>query len=523
MGLFDRWFGRPAVTPPPTNAPKEPMPTTDFVVGAQDDAVTITFNDKNITFSGSLAEYDYDTILRDKQSNIVKLFELSDYFVDEDPIYRGIIKEVYTPFSIADNYKLVGANEKVKKKYLDYYKRISLNDKLASIFLQYYKYGNVYVYLMEDGNIITLPVHMVRIANVMVNGEPVVELNCRTIRDDLKQRVGTIQKDFLEDEDLEVRLKGFPKEVREAVKSGQDYAQLNPANTFVQQDLKEDWMRYAIPMIASCLKAFAKKELISLYENALINLGARSFVHVKYGDPKHVVLPDRNALNATSAVFKQAMTGTALAVTNNWCEAEVIQPKMDDMFEYDKYKGVNADILSAGGISGIIVSGRADDGSTFASAQVSMQTAAMRIKQAKDDVCEMMNKINMRLNGSSSAMPHSAEDQIPEFTFPPVDLAGSKAFQDACMRLWEKGVVSNETLLQTYGYDMGQEVERKKQEKSKGITDLFVPAGTEQKVEESTTDSKIGRPELDDSERTSDPAKAITGKQPKPSNPEGSL
>ena len=30
---------------------------------------------------------------------------------------RGIIKEVYTPFSIADNYKLVGANEKVKKKY----------------------------------------------------------------------------------------------------------------------------------------------------------------------------------------------------------------------------------------------------------------------------------------------------------------------------------------------------------------------------------------------------------------------
>ena len=120
-------------------------------------------------------------------------------------------------------------------------------------------------------------------------------------------------------------------------------------------------------------------------------------------------------------------------------------------------------------------------------------------------------------------MPHSAEDQIPEFTFPPVDLAGSKAFQDACMRLWEKGVVSSETLLQTYGYDMGQEVERKKQEKSKGITDLFVPAGTEQKAEESTTDSKIGRPELDDSERTSDPAKAITGKQPKPSNPEGSL
>lgn len=366
---------------------------------------------------------------------------------------------------------------------------------------------------------------MVRIANVMVNGEPVVEFNCRTIKDDLKQRVGSVQKDFLEDVDLDVRLSGFPREVREAVKNGLDYVQLNPANTFVLQDLKEDWMRYAIPMVASCLKAFAKKELISQYENALINLGARSFVHVKYGDPKHVVLPDRNALTQTSAVFRQAMTGTALAVTNNWCEAEVIQPKTEDMFEYDKYKGVNADILSAGGISGIIVSGRAEDGSTFASAQVSMQTAAMRIKQAKDDVCEMMNKINRRLNGKSSALPHSAEDQIPEFTFPPVDLAGSKSFQDACLKLWEKGVVSHQTLLQAYGYDMGQEVERKRTEKANGITDILVPTGTNgaQNPSPDSGSDKVGRPELEDSERTSDPAKAITGKQPKPSNPEGSL
>lgn len=283
-------------------------------------------------------------------------------------------------------------------------------------------------------------------------------------------------------------------------------------------------MRYAIPMIASCLKAFAKKELISQYENALINLGARSFVHVKYGDPKHVTLPDRNALNQVSSVFRQAMTGTALAVTNNWCEAEVIQPKTEDMFEYDKYKGVNADILSSGGISGIIVSGRAEDGSTFATAQVSMQTAAMRIKQAKDNVCEMMNKINRRLNGKSSALPHSAEDQIPEFTFPPVDLSGSKSFQDACLKLWEKGVVSNQTLLQAYGYDMGQEVERKRNEKASGVSDVLLPADkpTESATPDTTSD-KIGRPELDDSERSSDPAKAVTGKQPKPSNPEGSL
>lgn len=442
--------------------------------------------------------------------------------MDADPIYRGIIKEVYTPFSIADGYRLIGENEQVKQKYLEYYDKIHLRDKMESIFLQYYKYGNVYVYLMDDGTIRTLPVHQVRISNVMVNGEPVIEMNCRTIRDDMRRQSSKAQKDWLEDEDLEVRLQGFPKEVSAALKAGKEWVQLNPDNTFVLQDLKEDWVRYAVPMVASCLKAFAKKELISNWENALLNLGARSFVHVTYGDPKNQVLPDIGALTMVQDVFRNAMTGSALAVTNNWCEAKVVQPKTDDIFEYDKYKAVNADILSAGGISGVIVSGRSEDGSTFASAQVSMQTAAIRIKQAKDNFCEMMNKINLRLNRSSNLMPHSAKANIPLFTFPPVDLTGSKAFQDACLKLWEKGLLSNETLLQTYGYDMGQEVERRKAEEADGTADVLTPPDKTEGKTEDTEEKKAGRPTMDDSERNSDPAKSVTGRQPKGSNPEGS-
>lgn len=209
-------------------------------------------------------------------------------------------------------------------------------------------------------------------------------------------------------------------------------------------------------------------------------------------------------------------------MTNNWCKATVIQPKTDGVFEYDKYKGVNADILSAGGISGVIVSGRSEDGSTFASAQVSMQTAAIRIKQAKDNFCEMMDKINARLNGSNAYLPHSADSNVPRFTFPPVDLTGSKAFQDACLKLWEKGMLSNETLLQAYGYDMGQEVERRKTEDSKGVTETLTPREQSKTTTGDGGDGARGRPTMDDSERHSDPSKSVTGRQPKGSNPEGS-
>ena len=85
----------------------EPQPPPkEVAVGARDDGQSkMTYNDKSITFTGDLASYDYDSILRDKQRYVNSLYELSDYFVDADPIYRGIIKGVYTPFALADDWR----------------------------------------------------------------------------------------------------------------------------------------------------------------------------------------------------------------------------------------------------------------------------------------------------------------------------------------------------------------------------------------------------------------------------------
>ncbi len=124
-----------------------PAPKQEVAVGAKDNtSSTMTYNDKAITYSGDIASFDYDAILRDKQRNINSLYELADYFVDSDPIFRGIIYGVYTPFALNGDFRLVGANEQVKAKYMDYYDRIHLRDRMRSIFYQYFKYGNVFCY-----------------------------------------------------------------------------------------------------------------------------------------------------------------------------------------------------------------------------------------------------------------------------------------------------------------------------------------------------------------------------------------
>lgn len=152
-----------------------------------------------------------------------------------------------------------------------------------------------------------------------------------------------------------------------------------------------------------------------------------------------------------------------------------------------------------------------------------MQTAAIRIKCARDLFCNVMNKINRRLNERGfKGIAHGAPDKIPDFTFPPVDLNGSKQFQEICRTLYDKGVVSKQTMLEAHGFDMNQEVERRKSEAKSGIDDVLTSDAGGNESNDSNEPATQGRPTLDDSERSSDPANSMTGRQPKPSNPDGS-
>lgn len=92
MGLFDRFRAKPDAET--ASSFRNDAPSASVVVGASENPPSLTFTDKNITYTGSISGFNYDAILRDKQTNIQELFRLSDYYVDADPIYRGIIKQV---------------------------------------------------------------------------------------------------------------------------------------------------------------------------------------------------------------------------------------------------------------------------------------------------------------------------------------------------------------------------------------------------------------------------------------------
>ena len=251
-------------------------------------------------------------------------------------------------------------------------------------------------------------------------------------------------------------------------------------------------------------------------------------MHASVGAPPDSnMVADTNILNAVMAVTKSAMkAGSGIAVTHDWVDYEVVQPDVDKLFDNDKFANCNQEILGAFGINNSVTSG-SDASISFGSSQISTKLVSIRISAARRALSEMMNRAMRMINGSPYGLPRTADEKIPEFVMPICDLTKVAAFQEACLKLWETGNVSRQTLMDAYNLDIDKEFELRKKEQDTGYDDVFVKPGTKSNSTGgdnagSDGDGKIGRPRMDDSERASDPGNAQTGRQEKPSRPEGS-
>jgi hypothetical protein len=396
---------------------------------------------------------------------------------------------------------------------------------------------------MPDGNLITLQPNRCVISDVLVDGEPIIHYNTK----DLMKKVissGTVAEGFVKT--FDARLKGLPPEVAAELKKKvpAQYVQLDPENTFVLQAPKPDWMRYSPPSILPCLNALSRKALIGEYEKAQLQFGIKGFLHVKVGNKEGetgINTPTAEHITQMYSTFEKALQGGKQAVTPWYVDASFVTVDTKTLFDKDKYQSVNNEILSACGISGVVVNGQQESGS-YGSAKLSLQTATIRIRQNQMNVSEMMNKVLLRL---ADRIPRISTKNIPTFEFPDADLTDDGKFAESAFKLWQQGVVSNQTMLDSFGFDITQELERKTSEAKEDQSSVFIPpqnaftsnTGGDKPADDEGGDAKPkddkggakstekksgGRPKKSEGDRISDPEKSETGAQPKPSNPDGS-
>ena len=383
-----------------------------------------------------------------------------------------------------------------------------------------------------NGVPISLPIQKCRIGNVSFGGTPIVDFDVRSVYSEWQAKSYSIKDNWIKDNELETYFKGYPPEVVEGLNRGDEWVQLNPKYTIVIQGPKPIYQRYAYPFILPALESLAKKDLIGKYEKAMLNLAIHSFVWVGYGDEKKGM--DFESAGDEYAelykLFAKGMSGFPLVVSSIFAKPQAIKIDIDDLFQYDKYRDVNSDILSAGGVSGILVTGQSEDGSTFASAQVSVQTVTARIEMMRREIEEAMCKINLLIKEELEHERTYNLSDVPEFHFTPLDVAGKKALRETAKELWQKGVLSTESMSSLNGFDMADEARKRKNEQDSGIEDILSPRPTTPQQasspapdDEDPDNKGPGRPEMEDEDRNSDPENAIRSKQPKPSNEDGSM
>lgn len=346
----------------------------------------------------------------------------------------------------------------------------------------------------------------------MFDGRPVVWFNCEALKSEIPNKGFNSNIEFIPDYNKELVMTSYPVEIQEAVRTGQQYAQLNPNNMFTIQLPKEGWRRYAVPWIVSALPSLQKKALIEQYEKTQLSLGCVNTVHVKYGDTKKDsdMLPDVNQLREIRKIFlsgfKSSKNNPGLAVTNHLANAEIINKSIGDLYQWPLYDNVNQEICTAAGIGSIIATGSSTDGSTFSSAQISTKALEARLDKVLSEIEELMDRLNERFACFIDAKYNMKV--APAFRFKPVSLSGKQALREEVLKLYKENLVSAKTTLETYGYNNIEETENigndlignNKKETEENIT-----------TKNETENEKLGRPVLNDDERMSPVEQSNTG------------
>lgn len=107
--------------------------------------------------------------------------------MDAEELIGSAVKKIYVPFSLSEGWYLTAGTEKTRGKYEEWFKYIHLNEKLESWFYQYYLFANTYFSLMDNSDLTTLPPHLCRIGNVLINGNPLIEFNARSVKQDFRK------------------------------------------------------------------------------------------------------------------------------------------------------------------------------------------------------------------------------------------------------------------------------------------------------------------------------------------------
>ncbi len=242
-------------------------------------------------------------------------------------------------------------------------------------------------------------------------------------------------------------------------KTGSPYAaelRLEERRLAVIQDItKADYEDWATPQIYPAVKEVGFKRLVRQAEISAVESMKHAITLIKLGDVKEGFIPTEASIERVAA----ALAGGAQVhhlIHDDLIQGEVLQPDIGKIMDPKKYVQIDKDIYAALGVSESVMSGNG----SFANSFMSIKLLLEKLETIR---AKLEDWLQVEVKKVSDAMRFR---RLPIIKWGLMNLRDENAERKLWLDLYDRGIVSDESMLERFGTTFNIETERQKFEKN---------------------------------------------------------
>ena len=259
----------------------------------------------------------------------------------------------------------------------------------------------------------------------------------------------------------------LPDEILEAAKSRKNYP-LNPQKVKVYHYKKDDWQRWAYPMIYSIMDDITVIEKLKLADMAALD-GAISNIRIfKLGSLEHKIAPTKAAAAKLAGILGNNVGGGTMDLV--WGpDIELLESRtsVHQFLGEGKYTPHLNSVYAGLGIPPTLTGtfGAAGTTNNF----ISLKTLTQRLQYGRDVLIDFWNsEIKLVQKAMGFRKPAMIE-------FDRMDLSNEEAEKSLLIQLADRNLISDELLQKRFGFDPDMEKIRLNREKRERKSDRMIP------------------------------------------------
>jgi len=235
----------------------------------------------------------------------------------------------------------------------------------------------------------------------------------------------------------------------------------------IQAPGKWDWFDWAVPFCYPALQALSFKDCLRNMEIKACQSVINSIFLFKLGNIEKGMPAEDEHFERLADMLQ--MPGQALNILwNESIEAEVIQADIKGIFDTNKHDSADRDILTALGVPEVLVGGK---GGNFSNSYIGVATVLERLESYR-------NKVHTWMMGEAKIIADAMGFQkLPTFRFGRTSLKDEKGYQAFLVNLYDRNVLSADSLLREADTTVDIEVSKLKEEASVRSKNILEPRG----------------------------------------------